>query len=43
MSRPNDQRLEDVIAAAHAIVQSTIDHDLPPLVAAVERLLGEHT
>lgn len=108
MSRPNDQRLEDVIAAAHAIadhmgrgglddglifdavrvrlieigeavktidpdllarepaipwvdisgmrdhlahryfdtthaiVQATIDHDLPPLVAAVERLLGEH-
>ena len=26
---------------AHAIVQATIDHDLPPLVAAVERLL-EH-
>ena len=24
---------------AHAIVQATIDHDLPPLVAAVERLL----
>jgi uncharacterized protein with HEPN domain len=25
--------------SAHAIVQATIDHDLPPLVAAVERLL----
>ena len=25
---------------AHAIVQATIDHDLPPLVAAAERLLG---
>ncbi len=25
---------------AHAIVQATIDHDLPALVAAVERLLG---
>ena len=24
---------------AHAIVQSTIDHDIPPLVIAVERLL----
>ena len=26
---------------AHAIVQATIDHDLPPLIAAVKRLL-EH-
>ena len=25
---------------AHAIVQSTVDHDLPPLVAAVRRLLS---
>ena len=25
---------------AHAIVQATVDQDLPPLVAAVERLLG---
>ena len=25
--------------SAHAIVQATIDHDLPPLVVAVERLL----
>ena len=25
--------------SAHAMVQATIDHDLPPLVAAVERLL----
>ena len=24
---------------AHAIVQSTVDHDIPPLVSAVERLL----
>lgn len=26
---------------AHSIVQATIDHDLPPLVAAAKRLLGE--
>ena len=25
---------------AHAIVRATIEHDLPPLVAAVQRLLG---
>lgn len=26
---------------AHAIVQATLDHDLPPLAAAVERLLAD--
>ena len=27
----------------HAVVQATIDHDLPPLVAAVQRLLDNTT
>lgn len=26
---------------AHAIVQATLDHDVPPLAAAVERLLAD--
>jgi uncharacterized protein with HEPN domain len=26
---------------AHAIVQATVDHDLPPLAAAVRHLLAE--
>ena len=25
---------------AHAIIQATVDHDVPPLVAAVQRLLS---
>ncbi len=28
---------------AHAIVRATVDHDLPPLVAAVQRLLDDAT
>lgn len=28
---------------AHAVVQATLDHDLPPLVAAVTRLLNHTT
>jgi uncharacterized protein with HEPN domain len=26
---------------AHSIVQGTVDHDLPPLLAAARRLLGQ--
>jgi len=26
--------------AAHSVVQATVTHDLPPLVAATKRLLG---
>ncbi|MCJ7437818.1 MAG: DUF86 domain-containing protein [Acidimicrobiia bacterium] len=34
-----DQLAHRYFDAAHSIVAATIDHDLPPLVAAVQRLL----
>lgn len=39
MKRRDDQRLADILAAAHGIVKATITEDLPPLVSAVKRLL----
>lgn len=38
MSRWDRERLADVLAAAWR-VEATVQHDLPPLVAAVERLV----
>ena len=42
MTYRDEQRLLDIVAAvdtAHAVVQATVDNDLAPLLAAVQRLL----
>jgi hypothetical protein len=40
VSRRDAERLEDILAAADAIVADTVTVDLPPLVEATRRLLA---
>jgi uncharacterized protein with HEPN domain len=41
VARMRDHLTHRYFDTAHAIVAATIDHDLPPLLAAVERLFSD--